>query len=347
MDAKDLPKWQEIEQDFSDTLVIGNGCSMALCGAFGYKDLYKHGCKTFSISDQVQRIFAELSPEHNDFERVLYRLWQLNKVNKILDILDTENKVDLSIASVQEGLLLTVHGVHPSYKDLKSDSLRNVGKFASRFSNVFSLNYDLTLHWAITLFSNEGLGKFTDGFASPLSEKSTQKVRQQSFNENQLTFSPEKTRVLYPHGNLALYKNTLNREARLVGEADGLLSALTDYWKKTGTPLFVSEGTSEKKIESIQSSKYLSTVYERFLPQEKSNITIIGWGMGKQDAHILKKLKESNCKKYAVGIHTAKRATKTIQNEITRFTEALEPFIDLNSITFFNSSSPGCWANGD
>jgi hypothetical protein len=146
---------------------------------------------------------------------------------------------------------------------------------------------------------------------------------------------------------LALYKNTLNREARLVGEADGLLTALTDYWKKTGTPLFVSEGTSEKKIESIQSSKYLSTVYERYLPREKSDITIVGWGMGKQDAHILKKLQESKCPKYAVGIHTAKRATKTIKNEINRFNEALEPFIDLNSVIFFDSASVGCWVNGD
>jgi hypothetical protein len=345
MDAKNLPKWQEIQQDFADTLVIGNGCSMALCKSFNYKDLYEYGCKNEFVNDSVKQIFKHLSSEHKDFERVLYRLWQLKKVNNILDIQDPDNLVDASISIVKKALLLTVRGVHPRYAELNYTQLRNVGRFANRFSTVFSLNYDLTLHWALSTAAKEGAGKHTDGFTSLSKRPSKQKIKQYRFDEKRFNDTEIHTHVLYPHGNLALYKNTKNTESRLVGESDGLLNELTSYWNKSGIPLFVSEGTSDDKIQSIKASKYLTSVYETYLPKNKSDITILGWGMGKQDAHILAKLRESACEKYAVGIHTTGRKAQTIQNEINRFTETLEPFVDRNAITFFNGSSAGCWAN--
>lgn len=349
MDVKDLPKWLEIQQDYSDTLVVGNGGSMAICDSFGYKNLYDYGCNQNLVNASTQQIFNYLSSDSKDFERVLYRLWQLEKVNGILEIQDQDKKIDNTISTVRKALLETVRGVHPRYESLDYSKLLHVGQFAGRYSTVISLNYDLTLHWALAAAKKMELLDHSDGFTnvSKRSAKASpnQAVKQYHFDENRFNGSNIQTRVLYPHGNLALYKNRRNTESRLVGKSDRLLNALTGYWNNSGIPLFVSEGTTEDKILKIQQSKYLKAVYSEYLPKSKIDITIVGWGMGKQDAHILEKLTKSGCQKYAVGVHTAKRTPKTIQNEINRFTEALEPYINMNSVTFFDSSSPGCWAN--
>lgn len=349
MDVQNLPRWRDIEQDFSDTLIIGNGGSMAVCDSFGYKDLYKYGCRKSCITAAVQNIFTELSPEHKDFERVLYKLWQLAKVNGILEIQDEQKKIETTISDVKHALLETVKGVHPSYDAVDKKKLLNIGRFTTHFTNVFSLNYDLTLHWALDASKNEHSLYFSDGFTHVVNRKKNTSlkrgIKQYSFDQKRFNATNINTRILYPHGNLSLYKAKSKTESRLVGQTDGLLAALTRYWNYSGAPLFISEGTSENKVQAIRASKYLSMVFDEYLPREKSNITIIGWGMGKQDTHILEKLKDSKCKKYAVGVYKGKRANKTIEKEITHFTEALEPFINLNMVTFFDSSSAGCWAN--
>lgn len=341
-----LKEWRELKDDFNDTLIVGNGGSMAVCSSFNYKDLYRYGCENRFVSETAQQIFNQFSKDDRDFERVLYRLWQTNFVNKALKVLDEElNKIDGAVADVRKALLHTVKGVHPLYKDIDLVKLMNIGSFAGKFSNVFSLNYDLTMHWAMTLSSKKSRVWFSDGFTIESKRKSAKKVKQKRFDELMPQRQSNNTKVFYPHGNLALYRNRLGAESRLVGESDGLLQALTRYWSKTGGPLFVCEGTTSKKQEAIQASQYLSFVFNKALPSSKDNITILGWGMGKQDSHILSQLALSNCKKIAVGVHTQNRIEKTIQNEIVRFSEALEPYVNLDNVTFFNSSGAGCWAN--
>lgn len=45
-----------------------------------------------------------------------------------------------------------VHGVQPVHADVAAD-LQRVGVFASAFPTIVSLNYDLTLYWAMLLFN--------------------------------------------------------------------------------------------------------------------------------------------------------------------------------------------------
>ncbi len=351
MDVNKLLQWNDISRDFSDTLIVGNGGSMAVCDSFGYSNLYKYGCNKAFITVPVQNIFTEISPEYKDFERVLYRLWQLAKVNEILEIQDQDKKIDSTISNVRKALLETVRGVHPLYSSVDKQKLINIGRFASRYAKVFSLNYDLTLHWAITTAQKEGSGNFSDGFTNVAKRSakasSKQAIKQYRFDKKQFNETNIQTHIFYPHGNLALYKNRRNTESRLLGESDGLLAALTSYWNNAGIPLFVSEGTSESKILTIQASKYLRMVYEDYLPKPKSNITIIGWGMGKQDTHILQKLAFSNCQKAAVSIRKAGKSRKQLDKEKDGMSEMLSKYAGINQVVFFDSLSSGFWANGD
>ena len=208
-----------------------------------------------------------------------------------------------------------------------------------RFKNVVSLNYDLIPYWAM-LRGNEEISCtwFKDGFINNSGREfagDIEFLRRPHGNCNGSTI------LFYPHGNLILaQENGVNEIKLRRTAADDLLEIVLRFWKiGFHVPLFVSEGTSEKKKEAINRSRYLNTVYHEILPKMEKSLVIYGWSMGAQDEHILRELAACNLEKIAVSVNSGgNRGDAYCQ----RVTQKLRD-IGAKKIDFFRAGSEGCW----
>ena len=170
-------------------------------------------------------------------------------------------------------LIEAVHSVHPVHADVATD-LQRTSAFASVFPTGVSLNYDLTLYWAMLLL-NAAHGSwfkaaFHDGGQTDL-----------EYLRRPYGQAAGATLVFYPHGSLAVARDYLGDETKLAvdaGAAGDLLDTITLRWSSGNyVPVFVSEGTSKQKIAAIRRSHYLTNVYEEVLPSLGESLVMYGW----------------------------------------------------------------------
>jgi hypothetical protein len=332
--------WSDIADNFKDTLLIGNGGSIALSDKFSYANLYQFGVAKGEIRSAIQEIFQELS-KNSDFEKLLRRLWEADFINKTFEVAKAEQaKVRKPYTDVRRALINTVKDIHPD-QDLLEKSLSNISKFCSRFSKIFTLNYDLTLIWAIES-SNKISGiskKFSDGFSAGKMSPGLNSFTYDGGIEN------GDIRVYYLHGNLCLCQTKVMRQEKKLVTQDvkqSLTLQLTEYWARNDVqPLFVCEGSSATKISSIAQSNYLSIAYESLKSNQSESMVIYGWSMSKADKHILDAIRQN---------HSLKRVAVSIYKSNKKFqAEAKQALLDIGieSICFFDSHSPECWINQD
>lgn len=323
-----IRRWEEIADDFErGTALVGNGASIAVDGAFGYKALLQEARQRGLLTPQVEDLFRSF--DTNDFELALRLVWHATKVNSALQIPD-----DLTCQvyqDIRQALIETVRAVHPAHADVAS-RLPSMYSFLKQFSTVLSLNYDLLVYWTMTYGLNvQDQHQFKDCFLDG------------SFNDDWKRFrgrirEQTNTLVFYPHGNLALRRDVLDREGKIHDQGAGLLEAILRTWG-TGNyvPLFVSEGTSAQKLSAIQSSYYLSTVYREVIPSLEGTLTIFGWGMGEQETHLLQRLAQANVARVACSVYQGDQrfcetAFRTLRNHLGEI-----------DVVFFDSASTG-WA---
>ncbi|MBI5451345.1 MAG: DUF4917 family protein [Gammaproteobacteria bacterium] len=336
--TNDIVEWSDIADEFGDTLLIGNGGSIALSNNFSYTNLYKFGVERGEINSCIQDIFQEFS-KVRDFEKLLRRLWEADFINKKFDIAETEQaKVRKPYTDVRRALINTVKDIHPDQEQL-AESLSNISKYCSRFSKIFTLNYDLTLIWAIESSNKMAVmpKKFSDGFSS---QKMNTKLNSFTYDGR---IEHSVISVYYLHGNLCLCQTKATREEKKLAAEDvggSLLKQLTDYWAKNDVqPLFVCEGGSREKLLSITQSNYLYTAYENLELDRSESLAIYGWSISDGDQHILDAIKKNrSLKRVAVSVY---KDDKKFQDKAK---QALRE-IGIESIRFFDSESSGCWAN--
>lgn len=187
-----------------------------------------------------------------DFELVLKYLLHADKVNKILN--NTINStISESYENIKNNLINIIKEFHPEYSDVQKD-LKNINSFLKKFKTVISLNYDLLIYWSVMI----DYEKFVDYFKY--------KNDILTFNICNYGFS-KKTEIFYLHGSLIFGKNILGNIQKLRADGyDNLLTKIDDAWTSQNlTPLFVSEGSSEKKLNYIQNNKYLNYIYNNTL----------------------------------------------------------------------------------
>ncbi|MBZ6668855.1 DUF4917 family protein, partial [Klebsiella michiganensis] len=253
-----------------------------------------------------------------------------SNVNRSLQIPD--NRTHQAYLRVRECLIQAVRDVHPEYEQV-SDQLPNMYQFLKRFDTVLSLNYDLLVYWTMTygldirdghLFKDcfRGNRMFDDAwwrFRDPLFERTN-------------------TLVFYPHGSLALCRNVVEQEFKIHNAGEGLLEAILEQWRSEQVvPLFVSEGTMQQKVSSIQNSYYLSTVYREVLTSRRSTLTLLGWGLGEHDRHILKRMRGTGIQRVAVSVYRGNQVYCNYAYQVIQ--DDLGPV----PVDFFDSESPGCW----
>ncbi|ELL7787628.1 DUF4917 family protein [Cronobacter sakazakii] len=323
-----LPWVQIVPYYHRDTILLGNGASIAVSPDLDYGSLLAYARRAGLFTDDVNRLFNFFRT--SDFELILRLVWQASNVNSSLQIPD--NRTHQAYLRVRDCLIQAVRDVHPEYEQV-SDQLPNMYQFLKRFDTVLSLNYDLLVYWTMTygfdirdghLFKDCFLGNrmFDDAwwrFRDPLFERTN-------------------TLVFYPHGSLALCRNVVEQEFKIHNAGEGLLEAILEQWcSEQVVPLFVSEGTMQQKVSSIQNSYYLSTVYREVLTSQRSTLTLLGWGLGEHDRHILKRMRGTGIQRVAVSVYRGNQVYCNYAYQVIQ--DDLGPI----PVDFFDSESPGCW----
>ena len=323
--------WQDISENFSDSILLGNGASISINKSFTYDSLKEYATNNGLLNKSITTLFNFFKT--SDFELILRLVWHATKVNEALGIVESET--ESAYEHVRDCLIKTVQRIHPEHNDVK-DQFLAITKFLSPFKTVLSLNYDLTLYWVMMYAKDlDNNHMFKDCMI-----RGEFKSTWQGFRTSVHYKFKNTSLVFYPHGSLVLARNVAEKEVKLISDKDDdLLESILKYWRSSDyIPLFVSEGTSNQKIAAIKNSHYLSIVYREVIPSINDDLTIFGWGFGEEDIHILKKLKDSGVKRIAVSVYN------NDQEYCRKVTQMIHAHIRRNiDITFFDSESNGCW----
>lgn len=334
-----IHEWKDIEGDFCEKLLLGNGASRAIWDGFAYTSLYEEAEKADRINSKLRSLFTDY--ETHDFEYILRILSQANRVNRLLHI--KENQTSRLYSKLQTTLMETITAIHPQPENVEAH-LPKIADFMKRFHTVLSLNYDLLVYWAM-LKGNDIYGKwFKDAFVNEDKFENDFDYLYKPFGANGATL------VFYPHGNLILSTDVDGEEIKLTkSDEEYLLPTILSKWKQGYCiPLFVSEGNTVEKLRAIQRSNYLDTVYDQTLQGHSDSLVIYGWSFRDEDEHILRAIVESEPKIIAISVYTrdndAESYCTRVVYQIRKMRNALKKK-SVYKILFFDSSSEGCWNN--
>jgi len=260
---------------------------------FSYQALFEQAMKE-GLSDTAKRAFKALAT--TDFEQVMRLLRQTA-------LLATEfkyAKLASALAGVadelREVLVQTIASNHPERPHaISPDQYTACRTFLSHFKNIYTVNYDLLLYWAVMQTELDPHIKCDDGFREPYGGP-----------EDYVTWEIENTNeqnIHYLHGALHVFdagaevqKYTWsNTQIALI---DQIREALINH----KYPIFVSEGTSESKLDRIQHSSYLGRAYRSFANCQHG-LVILGVAMAENDEHILRLLDRGKFTHICVGLY--------------------------------------------
>lgn len=347
-----IKQWNSIKDEFKrSTLIIGNGASIALDPNFAYSSLMDYAKSNQQLTEDVLSLFEYFKT--NDFEHVLRLVWHAAVVNNVLEI--TDKRTNEAYENVRNALIKTVRTIHSGWDEISThfDLLYN---FTKEFRTIISLNYDLILYWIIMYGNNQRDGHiFKDCFIAQEFKEDWENLRN-SIGESINTL------VFYPHGNLCLVRNINDLEFKVnTLSSSNLLNTILQRWESTDyVPLFICEGTKDKKMEAIKRSPYLYTVYSEVLPKvwDKSfaysnsfNLVIYGWSIGEHDHHIIERILDtkmiSNLNDESIKIAIA--LYNTSQSECHRIEKIIKEALGVEvlklKLYFFSSKDSGCWNN--
>ncbi len=329
-----IVQWSQLAGNYhGGTILLGNGASIAVSHRFAYGSLLDCATRGGILPNELNQLFEFFRT--SDFELVLRLVWQASNVNRSLGIPD--ERTYAAYQNVRECLIEAVRVVHPEYEQVR-EHLPAMYNFLRNFDTVLSLNYDLLVYWTMTygLTIQDGHA-FKDCFTANQSfdddwRKYRNRIREQT-----------NTLVFYPHGSLALCRNAAEQEYKIHNaQGGGLLGAILREWRGgLVVPLFVSEGTTQQKISSIQNSYYLSTVYREVMKSRRTTLVLYGWGLGEHDRHLIKRMRETGIRRVAV---SAFRGSQAFCNNAY---QAIQEDLGEVVVEFFDSESAGCWIHGD
>ncbi|MBA0014158.1 MAG: DUF4917 family protein [Nitrosospira sp.] len=336
MDRIDIVTWASIHRESWSTILLGNGASIAIHEEFAYPTLHSVA-DAKGLLPTTAPIFAKIGT--TDFEHVLLACWYAEHVNAALGSPSTD--ISAAYAEVRTALIEAVHSVHPVHADVVAD-LQRIGAFASSFPTVVSLNYDLTLYWAMLLFNAANGNWFKDVFRHGEFQTDWEYLR------TPYQRAVGSTLVFYPHGSLSVARDYIGDETKIeasTGTTGDLLATITRKWSsECYVPVFVSEGTSKVKVAAIRRSHYLTNMYEKALPALGESVVVYGWSFDERDQHILDAIAASPPRRMAVSVFTGQ--TEADQQAFCRHVlEAVGRSLTDTTVTFFDSQSPGCWNN--
>lgn len=313
-----LISWNEIEGNSWKSLLLGNGFSINVWDRFGYKSLYEvaKGDEVKNPLDaQSVALFERLSS--NNFEDVLRVLFHARLVDEQLGSPQIKS-IDSLYTSTKNSLAAAVNYSHVPH-EIKG--LEQINHAFRSFSNIFTTNYDLIPYWAIML---DEVWRFKDLFWG---EGNT-------FDPSNTSVNADRCVISYLHGAIHLVELPNGKTKKLTANGLETLSNLFDLAHPEYFPLFISEGTSERKLSRIKRNDYLRFSFEKFQSVE-GKIIVLGHSLNKDyDQHLIDALRYSNLESIAVGVWPHQDP-----EQILLFKSRILADIDNKEIYFFDSTT--------
>jgi hypothetical protein len=319
-------------------LLLGNGFSIACRpNIFLHGKLYEQA--DFSqLSPYAKSVFEALRTQ--DFERVIKALRDTHAVLSAYGgvpttVLDT---IKADADGLRELLVQTIAHSHPAWPgEISEQEYQACKAFLSHFKTVYTFNYDLLLYWT-QMHTDEGVVPTSDdGF----------RKSEEDFDAAYVVWEPTQSHeqnTWFLHGALHVFDSGTevqkytwsNTGVRLI---DQIRSALS----KGYFPIFVSEGTSDEKLERIRHSDYLAKAYRSFC-EITGTLFIFGHSLAASDEHYLSRIEKGRLSQLYVGLHgdPLSEANSKIMLRANRMASARRRSPQLK-ISFFESSSAHVW----
>lgn len=319
-------------------LLMGNGFSMALFPEiFSYDRLYAVAREVMSA--RLAALFDALATR--DFERVMQLLQNGETILKAY-FDDDGAAEDLRTDRLQLRQLLveTIAARHPDSRAAIDDArYERCWAFLSYFHNLYTLNYDLLLYWAL-------MWKF-EQLAHPQRREFQFKDAFYVWEDELLYYEKmNKQAVFYLHGAVhiirqghRLYKLNLTNDAR------ALMQQVNDAIDQGNYPLFVSEATSAEKLDQIKKDGYLDAAYQR-LRKSEGDLVIFGSSISEVDHHIWDAIQVSSIETVYVGTRGARGSARFQQLRDGIERELHQPRLHRDrrmEIYFFDAASVAIW----
>lgn len=330
-------------------LLLGNGFSIA-CRAdiFHYGSLF--GQADFTAVPEVEAVFQSLGTQ--DFEVAIRAL---ESASRILPAYVPAGaaagaKMLQHAAALKEILVATIAGNHPNIPpDIPDEKFWACRRFLAHFlandGQVFTLNYDLLLYWALMHDDPEGeeiaLAK-NDGFGNDEDDPDADFVVWQGET------GAHSARVHFLHGALHLFDSgTELKKYTWIRKGVPLVEQARQAINDNAYPLFVAEGTSDQKKTKIRHNAYLYQGFKQLtanVDQPKPCFFIFGHSLAANDNHILNRLARGRFPKLYVGIYGDPASAENEQimaraNALATQRNARSPL----TVAFYDAGSAQVW----
>lgn len=326
-------------------LMLGNGFSIALRpDIFRYGSLFEKA--DFSDYPEVGSTFAALGSE--DFEEAVQALEGAAKIlpGFIQEAQGTCERMTTCAAKIKDVLVQTIAGQHPSRpRDIEDHQYAACLNFLQKFltgpkpGKVYTLNYDILLYWVLMQGLDRKVLNFDDGFRTDEDNPDAEYVVWGDPTHSQ--------NVYYLHGALHLFDGGHELQKYTWIRTDlPLIEQTREAIRNNFFPLFVAEGTSEKKMRKICHHAYLSKG-QRSLAGIKDSLFLHGLSLAENDAHILQVVQKNiGLNKIFVSIYGAPDAAEN--QKIMRVAQAMGTSRKSKhplAIHFYDSVSAKVWGD--
>ncbi|AUI88404.1 hypothetical protein BS333_18940 [Vibrio azureus] len=242
---------------------------------------------------------------------------------------DTLKQIRDDQEKLKESLIDVISRSHPLRpSEVTNVQFRTVRVFIREFQNIFTLNYDILLYWAINktnreIDSHRYLNK-TDGFDS--------NYWSQDRSQN----------LFFVHGGLHLYDTGTDIKKHIYyrDERIGIVDQVQENLDAGRFPLFVSEPTHEKKPQKIEHNPYLNRCYQS-LKSLDGVLYIHGHSMDDNDMHIFEQIKKSRVSKVYVVIFGDPNNERNRRARANALTFLQKPGLE---VEFYDSATAPLWA---
>jgi hypothetical protein len=278
-------------------LLLGNGFSIAC-----RPDLFLYS----ALFEQAD--FGKLSPtaklgfkalQTQDFERVIKALRDARAILEAYGGASPKLLASLQADAdgLRELLVETVASTHPAWPgEITEDEFAACRSFLSHFEKVYTLNYDLLLYWT-QMHVKPGISPVSDdGFRKPDDDYEASYVTWEPTNSH-------KQNTWFLHGALHLFDAGVEvQKYTWVNTGMRLIDQIRDALQRNLFPIFVSEGTSDEKLERIRHSDYLAKGYRSFC-EIGGALFIYGHSLAENDEHFLKRIEKGKVSCLYVGLY--------------------------------------------
>lgn len=321
-------------------LLLGNGFSIACRPEiFLYGKLYDNA--DFSLLSPTAKL-AFKALETQDFERVIKALRDAKKIltaygGQHKGILETlQNDAD----GLRELLVQTIASSHPSWPgEITEEEYSACRSFIANFNTVYTFNYDLLLYWA-QMHTPEGVEPASDdGF----------RKSEDDYEAGYVIWEPSQSHeqnMYFLHGALHVFDAGIEiQKYTWINTGVRLIDQIRDALSKDYFPIFVSEGTSNEKLERIRHNDYLAKAYRSF-SEIQGALFIFGHSLAENDDHYLKRIEKGKLNQLYIGLHGDPNSVsnKNIVKRANRMMTSRRKSTPL-SIAYFNAATANVWGN--